>query len=606
MFQSFTATTQPENGPRRLAAFRKAINALDLDGYIVPRADAHQGEYVAPCDDRLSWLTGFTGSAGFAAILTDQVGVFIDGRYRLQVREQVDLDHFTPVNWPATTLADWLNANAPSGARIGFDPWLHPIEEVEKLRKAVAGNDITLIETANQVDAIWPDRPAPPSEAAFTYPAELAGKTHDEKRHELAAELVKADHAAAVLTLPDSICWLLNIRGSDVPRVPIMQGFAILHSDARVQLFADPAKLAELGAHLGEEVTCQPVDAFSDALAALSGNIRVDPSNAPLAIANALDAGGAKRCKGRDPCILPKACKSAAELSGARAAHQRDAVAVVEFLHWLDGRIADLEDLNTPRLTEIDCAVALEGFRRATNQLHDISFDTIAGAGPHGAIMHYRVTDETNRALAPGELFLIDSGGQYLDGTTDITRTIAVGPAGADETQAYTRVLRGLIAVSQARFPKGLAGRDIDPLARTPLWQAGQDFDHGTGHGVGAFLSVHEGPQRISRVSMEPLQPGMILSNEPGYYRDGAFGIRLENLIAVEEAPALDGADAREMYCFETLTYVPFDRRLIDLDQLNQSERDWIDAYHAKTRSALAPYVSEPARDWLFSATERL
>ncbi|MCA8884153.1 MAG: aminopeptidase P family protein [Rhodobacteraceae bacterium] len=602
MFQDFDSTARPETGPPRLAALRGAIAEAGLSGFLVPRADAHQGEYVAPCDARLAWLTGFTGSAGFAAVLPDLAGVFVDGRYRVQVRAQVDATAFTPVDWPETDLAPWLKAHAHPGMSIGFDPWLHTVSEIDKLRKALTGTAITLVECENLIDQIWTDRPAPPQGRAWAHPDALAGRRAAEKRQDLARVLREAGQSAAVLTLPDSISWLLNIRGADLPRVPVVQGFAILHSDARVDLFTDPAKTADLADHLGDQVTVQPPDAFANGLRALTGPVRLDKSSAPLAVRMRLAETGARIQNDRDPCVLPKACKNDVEIAGARAAHLRDGAAMVAFLHWLE------QETSTRMITETDAVRALEAFRTATGQLRDISFDTISGAGPNGAIVHYRVTGATDRALTRGELFLIDSGGQYDDGTTDITRTVLVPGAAPDPDapEAFTRVLQGLIAISRVRFPDGVAGRDLDALARYPLWLAGKDYDHGTGHGVGSFLSVHEGPQRLSRAGMEPLQPGMILSNEPGYYREGAFGIRLENLILVIAAPDLPGADARKMHAFETLTYVPFDRRLILTNQLSADERAWVDAYHAETRRRLAPLVAADCRDWLERATAPL
>ena len=429
----------------------------------------------------------------------------------------------------------------------------------------------------------------------------LAGETSAAKRARLATALRAEGQHAAVLTLPDSICWLLNIRGADVPRNPVLHGFAILQDDARVSLFADPAKFdAATLAHLGPEVTLAPPGAFLPALDALTGPVRLDRSSAPVALRQRLEAAGIPIAWGDDPCRLPKACKTDAEIAATREAHLRDGAAMVEFLCWLD--------IEAPKgkLTEIDVVRALEGFRRATNALHDISFDTICGSGPHGAIIHYRVTEDTNRRLGADELLLVDSGGQYVDGTTDITRTIALGDPGDQARAAFTRVLQGMIAISRARFPKGLAGRDLDPLARAALWLAGQDYDHGTGHGVGAFLSVHEGPQRLSRISDVPLQPGMILSNEPGYYREGVFGIRIENLIVVQAAPALPGGDDRRQYCFETLTFAPIDRRLIVTAALSPGERDWLNAYHAETLARLSPRLTAGARAWLEQAAAPL
>jgi Xaa-Pro aminopeptidase len=436
------------------------------------------------------------------------------------------------------------------------------------------------------------DQPAPPFGKAFVHPVELAGESHQAKRERLADGLRKAGQKAAVVTLPDSLCWLLNIRGADVPKNPVLHGFAVLRDHGRVDLFVNPAKLDDaVRAHLGPEVAVHPVEEFSDALKTLEGPVRVDKGTAPLAVSDILKAAGVEVVWGDDPCRLPKACKNAAEIVATREAHLRDGAAMAEFLCWLD------EASPSGGLTEISVVQALEGFRRATNALHDISFDTICGAGPNGAIMHYRVTEETNRPVGRNELLLVDSGAQYLDGTTDITRTIAIGDPGQEARECYTRVLQGLIAISRVRFPKGLPGRDIDALARFNLWVAGQDYDHGTGHGVGAFLSVHEGPQRISRVSEVPLEPGMILSNEPGYYREGAFGIRLENLIVAQDAPAL--GDNRVHMSFETLTYVPFDRRLILRDELSPGEKRWLDAYHAEVLEKLGNRVSDATLRWL-------
>jgi Xaa-Pro aminopeptidase len=600
MFQSFETTSDPAAGPGRLARLRDHLRAEGLAGFLIPRADVHQGEYVAARDERLQWLTGFTGSAGFAIVLPDVAGVFIDGRYRTQVKSQVDLARFTPVNWPETRPGDWIAGHLAEGT-IGFDPWLHSEEEIARLRET-AGRGIALQPIdRNPVDAIWQDQPGPPQGRAFAHPVALAGQTSAAKRARLAAVLQAEGQRAAVLTLPDSLCWLLNIRGADVPRNPVLHGYAILHNDARVSLFADPAKFdAATRAHLGPEVALAPPDAFPAALDALTGPVRLDRSFAPVALRQRLEAAGIAIAWGDDPCRLPKACKTEAEIAATRKAHLRDGAAMVEFLCWLD------TEAPKGTLTEIDVVRALEGFRRATNALHDISFDTICGAGPHGAIIHYRVTEDTNRRLGTDELLLVDSGGQYVGGTTDITRTIALGDPGDQARMAFTRVLQGMIAISRARFPKGLAGRDLDPLARAALWLAGQDYDHGTGHGVGAFLSVHEGPQRISRISEVPLEPGMILSNEPGYYREGQFGIRIENLIVVQVAPALPGGDDRTQYCFETLTFAPIDRRLIVAKALSPGERDWLNAYHAETLAKLSPRLSAGARAWLEQAAAPL
>ncbi|MEO1640272.1 MAG: aminopeptidase P family protein [Pseudomonadota bacterium] len=590
MFQTFEATSSPEQGPPRLKALRAAMSEAGVDVFLVPRADAHQGEYVAPRDARLAWLTGFTGSAGFCAVMQYKAGVFIDGRYRLQVRAQVAED-FTPVHWPEVQLADWLKEQLPDGGTVGFDPWLHTVSEIAALRKALP--DFTLTPIDNLVDQIWEDQPEPPTAPFSAHALEHAGEAHADKRKRLAASL-EAD--CAVLTLPDSIAWLLNIRGTDIERNPVPQSFAILQSDGRVALFAGAGKADDLAEHLGPDVTLHEIGSFAEHLGTLSGKVLIDPKSCPDIIATKLLEAGADIIKGSDPCLIPKACKNAAEISGAKAAHERDAVAMVRFLAWLDA--------TAPKggLTEIDVVTALEGFRAQTNALRDISFETICGAGPNGAIVHYRVSEDTNRPIGMDELLLVDSGGQYIDGTTDITRTVVVGLPTDEHRACYTRVLQGMIAVSRIRFPKGVGGQHLDTLARAQLWMAGQDYDHGTGHGVGSYLSVHEGPQSLSRRNMVALQDGMILSNEPGYYREGGFGIRIENLIVTIPAPALPGGDDREMLCFDTLTYVPFDRRLIDVEMLTTAERDWINRYHADIVTLLAGRLDAETADWLHAA----
>lgn len=594
MFQNFQSTTTPDQGPPRLKALRAEIAGENLDGFLVPRADAHQGEDVAERDERLAWLTGFTGSAGFAAILADRAGIFVDGRYRVQVKAQV-ADDFTPVPWPEKKLGPWLREALPDGGRVGFDPWLHTAREIETLRKDLDGSGIEMVPARNLVDAIWPDRPDPPAGKVRAHPDDLAGESSADKRARIGEALGEKGATAAVLTLPDSISWLLNIRGEDIPKNPVVQAFAILHADGTVAVFADPAKFADV--RFGTGVDIAPQDAFETAIAALDGPVMIDKATAPLAVSRIAQQAGIEVIWADDPCILPKARKTAAELAGMTEAHLRDGAAMVEFLAWLD------QEAPKGKLTEIDVVKKLEGFRRATNALNDISFDTICGAGPNGAIVHYRVTEDTNRRIGTGDLLLIDSGGQYIDGTTDITRTIAVGAASDEQRDRFTRVLQGMIAISRARWPRGLAGRDLDALARFPLWTAGLDFDHGTGHGVGACLSVHEGPQRLSRISDVALEPGMILSNEPGYYREGAYGIRIENLVVVGEAPRLDGDDGRDQLAFRTLTFVPIDRRLVDSGMLAPAERSWINAYHARTREVIAPRVGASARRWLEAAT---
>ncbi|WP_224815302.1 aminopeptidase P family protein [Hasllibacter sp. MH4015] len=596
MFQTFTASTRPEDGIGRLAALRDHLGAEGLSGFLVPRADAHQGEYVAPCDARLAWLTGFTGSAGFAAILPEVAGVFVDGRYRVQVKAQI-ADVFTPVDWPEVKLEDWLIEALPGGGVVGFDPWLHTGAEVARLEAALGPHQITLRPVDNAVDAIWTDRPGRPDAPALSYPEARAGRSSAEKRADVADLLQKDGQAAAVLSLPDSINWLLNIRGGDLSHLPVVQAFAIIGADASVQVFSDPAKFADLD--LDDGVSVRNWAEFAAALATLSGPVRVDATTAPVAVSHILSDAGIEIDKAPDPCLLPKARKSAEEIAGTTEAHLRDGVAMARFLHWFE------EAAPGGNLTEIDVARRLEAFRAETGALKDISFDTIAGAGPNGAIVHYRVTEDTNARVEPGQLFLIDSGAQYEDGTTDITRTLPVGDVGAEERECFTLVLKGMIAIHRARFPRGVAGAHLDALARAPLWATGRDYDHGTGHGVGVYLSVHEGPQRLARSGTVPLEPGMILSNEPGYYREGAFGIRIENLVHVVEAP--EGADPhRDMLAFETLTFAPIDRRLIAPEMLGPEERAWLNAYHGEVRSKIEPRLRAQGHgataDWLNAA----
>ncbi len=592
MFQSFDVTAHPEQGPPRLKALRAELNAEGLDGFLIPRADAHQGEYVAAHDERLAWLTGFTGSAGFCAALKDVAGVFTDGRYRTQVKAQVAAE-YAPVPWPEINLADWLIEQLPQGGRVGFDPWLHTPGQIDQIEKKLAGTGIDMQRCANLVDQIWADQPALPMEPAKIHPLEFAGESHADKRNRLGETLKEAGHAAAVITLPDSICWLLNIRGADIPRNPVVHGFAILHDSGKVDLFMAALKLDGLADHLGPDVTVHMPEAFLPALEALQGPVRLDKSTVPVIVADTLDA---RVVWGDEPCALPKACKNEAEIAGSIQAHLRDGAALCELLAWLDAQAPGT-------LRETQVVSQLEAARRRDNALQDISFETIAGTGPNGAIMHYRVTEETDSTLEDGHLIVLDSGGQYLDGTTDITRTVPIGTPPREAQQAFTRVLAGMIGMSRLRWPVGLAGRDIEMIGRMPLWQAGQDFDHGLGHGVGAYLSVHEGPQRLSKISHVPFEPGMILSNEPGYYREGAFGIRIENLLVVRAAPDLPGGDAhRKMLHWETLSFAPIDRRLILAEQLDQPSRDWLNAYHAAVAEKIGPRLSPAAKTWLDAA----
>ena len=593
MFQSFEVTARPEQGPPRLAALREQLVAEELDGFLVPRADAHQGEYVAKRDERLGWLTGFTGSAGFCAALREVAGVFVDGRYRTQVKAQVAAE-FTPVPWPDVQLADWLKQQLPEGGVVGYDAWLHTPAQVEQVEEGLRGSGITLRRVENLVDRVWADQPAPPMMPAKVHPLEFAGESHEEKRARLAAVLREAGQTAAVITLPDSLCWLLNIRGGDIKHNPVVHGFAVLRDDGAVDLFMAAEKLDGIEAHLGDAVTLHEPGAFLGHLDGLAGPVRLDKATVPVVVAEAL---GDRGVWGDDPCALPKACKNAAEIAGTVEAHLRDGAALVELLAWLDAQAPG-------SLRETEVVGRLEAARRRDNALQDISFETIAGTGPNGAIMHYRVTEETDSVLEDGHLLVLDSGGQYLDGTTDITRTIAIGTPPEEACAAFTRVLAGMITMSRLTWPAGLAGRDIEAVGRLPLWLAQQDFDHGLGHGVGAYLSVHEGPQRLSRISHVPLKPGMILSNEPGYYREGAFGIRLENLLVVVEAAPLPGGDThRDWLGWRTLAFAPIDRRLVLPALLDPATRDWLNAYHAEVAEKIGPRLSPSAKLWLDAAT---
>jgi Xaa-Pro aminopeptidase len=604
MFQTFDQRSDGAAAAGRVAALRARLAERGVDGLLVPRADAHQNEIVAPHDERLAWLTGFTGSAGLAVVLRGRAALFVDGRYTLQAARQVDAAVFETVATHETQVSEWLEQHLAEGMALGYDPWLHGKAEIDKLAEAAARKGARLAPLEpNPLDEIWEGRPFKPMGAVRPHPDRLAGEPAAEKRRRIGAAIAGEGAQAAVISQLDSIAWLLNVRGSDLPHSPVALGFAVARADGSVALFMEPDRFdGSVRAHLGNEVTITPPERLGDELARLGGRtVLVDRGTCPLWIANRLERAGASLKWGEDPCLMPKARKNAAELAGMRAAHRRDGTAMVRFLHWLEAAVAAGEPL-----TEIDVVSRLEAFRTGTGELRDISFDTICGAGPHGAIVHYRVTRETNRELRRGELLLVDSGGQYLDGTTDITRTVAIGEADAEARRPFTLVLKGMIAVSRARWPKGVAGRDLDAFARQALWQAGLDYDHGTGHGVGVYLNVHEGPQRLSRRGGEvALEPGMILSNEPGYYREGRFGIRIENLVAVT-GPSVPEGGERPMLGFETLTLAPIDRRLIDSGLLGPYDAAWLDTYHARVREEIGGEL-DPARDaevltWLDAA----
>jgi Xaa-Pro aminopeptidase len=597
----------------RLASLRQELARRGVDGFLVPRGDEHQGEYVPASAERLAWLTGFKGSAGFACVLTESAAIFIDGRYTLQVTQEVDAGLFLPRHVTEEPLAGWLEGRLKPGQRLAYDPWLHTEDQVRRLERTVDKLGATLVALdSNPIDAVWKDRPAPPKAPIRPHDLALSGRSSAEKREEIAAQLAKAGVAAAVITLPDSLAWLLNVRGGDVVHSPLPLSFGLLHADGGVEWFVDPDKLTpEVTAGLGNAVSIEAPGRLGDALDRLGkagAKVMADPATAARWVFDRLRAAGAEVVKGDDPCLLPKACKNAAELDGTRRAHRRDGAALSRFLHWMatesEARSGSQSDAGP--LTELEVTARLAGFRAETGELRDLSFDTIAGSGPNGAIVHYRVNEATDRSLGQGELFLCDSGAQYPDGTTDVTRTIAIGAPSAEMRRRFTLVLKGHIMLGRARFPKGTTGSQLDSLARYALWQEGLDYDHGTGHGVGSYLNVHEGPQRISKVpNTVALQPGMIVSNEPGYYKTGAYGIRIENLVAVVESPRGEGEE-RDMLAFETLTLAPIDRRLIDRDLLNGEEIAWLDGYHARVLAEIGPQLEATAREWLAAATAPL
>ena len=608
MFQSFADFGNPAQVAPRLAALRAKLRAEGIDGFIVPRADEHQGEYVAPPAERLSWLTGFTGSAGAAIILPDRAVLLVDGRYTLQAANQTDTALVGIGDGVALPVETWLERHAATGQRIGFDPWLHTTGQVDRLHQAARRKGFEAVAIpANPLDAVWADRPAFKVSRAVGHPESLAGEGSASKLTRIRAAIAHAGAGAAVLSDPASLAWLANMRGSDLPHLPVALGFALVLPEAPARFYLTAARPApDLKANLEGIVEFRPRSRLPGDLAALARSgtaILLDPASCPEALRAMILQSGGSIVTARDPVVLPRAMKNATEIDGARAAHKRDGTAMVAFLSWLDRQ-------KPGTITEIEAAKALEQSRVKTGKrlgmpLRDLSFDTIAGSGPHGAIVHYRVTESTNRTLGDCELFLIDSGGQYQDGTTDITRTVAIGTPTPAMRRHFTLVLKGMIAVSEARFPPGTRGVDLDILARRALWAAGLDYAHGTGHGVGSYLSVHEGPQSLSKRGMEPLQPGMILSNEPGYYSEGAYGIRIENLVIVQGAETPKDGD-RAMHGFETLTLCPIDQRLIDTDLLDRDELRWIDCYHADVWMALEPLVPATTRAWLKRATRPL
>ena len=582
----------------RLAALRAQLSADRLDGFVVPLTDEHMSEYVGSYAQRLKWLTGFQGSAGAAAVLPQDAAIFTDGRYTIQVRQQVSASEWSYESVPQTSIAAWLAEHAPEGARIGYDPWLHSRDWVKAASAALKeiGADLVAVGT-NPIDKVWTDRPAPSAARLVVQPEELAGKSSAQKRHEVADWLTSKKADAAVLAALDSIAWTFNVRGADVSHTPVALAYAIVNADGTADLFVAGEKIGDdVRAHLGNGVRLHERDAFEPFLAGLTGKtVAVDPERSVAAITQALEGAGATILDARDPVVLAKAVKNAVEIAGHKAAQARDGAAIAKFLRWVE------DDNGSGQIDEIKAAAHLEALRRETGSLKDLSFNTISAVGPNGALPHYGGT--ANRPLAAGTLFLCDSGGQYQDGTTDITRTVPLGAPTEEMRDRFTRVLQGHIAIATALFPKGTRGSQLDSFARRPLWEAGLDYAHGTGHGVGAFLSVHEGPQRISPVGSsqsggdEPLQAGMILSNEPGYYKDNDYGIRIENLVLVVEKDVA-GAE-KDVLGFETLTFAPIDRRLIVTRMLSTAERKWLDDYHGQVLALIGPQLEGDDRKWL-------
>ena len=599
MRQTFDESTDPSFGPRHVPLIRKAMEAQGLDGFLIPHEDEHQNEYLPEANDRLAWATGFTGSAGAAVILKDRAAVFVDGRYTLQVGEQVDGAVFEIRDLVEGGVPAYLETASP-GAVIGYDPRLHSPDALHHLRSAAEKAGASLKPVApNPLDAAWgADRPAQPTAPIVPQPLEFAGEESTAKRERVGKAVKDAGADAAVITAPASIAWLFNVRGGDVIRSPLPIGQAILKADGTARLFLDPAKITrELPAWLGNQVSLETPDALPGALADLKGQkVLVDPAQSSAWYFDTLAAEGAEAVRGMDPCTLPRACKNAVEIEGTRRAHIRDGAAVTRFLHW----IATEGQVNPP--DEKEAVAKLEGFREATGQLKDLSFDTIGAANGHGALPHYRPTERSNERCAPGSLLLVDSGGQYLDGTTDITRTMAIGTPSDEMKRRYTLVLKGHLHLARIRFPAGTTGSAIDALARAALWNAGLDYDHGTGHGVGVYLGVHEGPQRIAKApNTVALRPGMILSNEPGYYKPGEYGIRIENLQVVTEPAQIPGGE-RPMLGFETLTWAPIDRACIEVDLLTDEERVQLNTYHAQVLEKIGPLVEDDVRAWLETA----
>src|SRR5690348_12442925 len=607
MFEAhFQTFDEPEGGVAlgaRLSALREELARRNLSGFVIPRADQQQNEYVAPSEERLAWLTGFTGSAGLAVVLASEAALFVDGRYTLQAGKQVDGKAFAVEPLVEPPPESWITKHLKAGDRLGFDPWLHTSAAAERLASACtkAGAELVAVES-NPIDTIWTERPPPPLAPVSVHGARYAGEAEAEKLTRIRQELQKLGADALVLSDSHAVAWTFNIRGADVAHTPLPLSYALVPKDGRPTVFIDHRKLSNSTRdHLEQSADVHEPDQLAPQLTALAksgSSIALDSATAADALSRLIASAGGKPVRGNDPVALLKAVKNATEIAGTRTAHQRDAVALARFLAWVD------REAPKGALTEIDTVEALETFRRDTGALKDVSFPTIAGTGPNGAIVHYRVTRKSNRRIAPGDLLLIDSGAQYQDGTTDVTRTIAIGQPTADMPDRFTRVLRGHIAIARAVFPDGTTGAQLDSFARQFLWQAGLDFEHGTGHGVGAYLSVHEGPARISKLGTTPLKRGMILSNEPGYYKADAYGIRIENLELVIGAD-IKGSE-KPVNAFETLTFAPIDRRLIEVAMLGAAELKWLNDYHARVKREVRPQLDEATKVWLDAATAPL
>ena len=599
MKQNFDVKGGPHVGRENLPKLRAELSKLGLDGFYVPHEDEYQNEYLPDANERLAWVSGFSGSFGSALVLKTDAVIFIDGRYTIQAAEQTDHDLFQRVDVPDPGPFGWLSQQNLNGQVIGFDPALMTPNDVATFAGAAekAGASIQAVER-NPVDLAWADRPPQPLALVNTHELDFSGLSSQDKRRQVAAIVRETGADAVVITAPASIAWLFNIRGGDVACSPLPLARAILQDDGSATLFMAPEKETPgLREFLGNEVSLVPIDALESELETLKGaTISLDPGLASDWFFQKLDQAGANIVRAQDPVLLPKACKNATELAGTAAAHRRDGAAVTRFLHWLD------TEAQSGSYTEIDAALKLLDFRAVDTSMKDMSFETISGAGPNGALPHYRVSSASNRSLERGTLYLVDCGGQYPDGTTDITRTVPIGAPSEDMKRHYTLVLKGHIAMDRVRFPEGTTGTHLDTLARHALWQAGLDYDHGTGHGVGVFLGVHEGPQRIAKAwNATPLMPGMIVSNEPGFYKEGAYGIRIENLQYVTPPEAIEGGD-REMLGFECLTFAPLARNLIVADLLSQEERDWVDDYHQRVLAEIGDLVDGEVADWLKAA----